>query len=227
MKRNAKIGMVAGIVAAALLLTGLVVGCGEDTTAVTTTGATTETATVAVGVTTIGAVAGGTDTTTAGAGTTTSSTDSSRPAMDHTAESLSVEEQEALLYLAEEEKLAHDVYIVLYEKWGTRVFDNISDSETKHMSSVQSLLQNYGLTDPVASTEAGVFANAELQELYETLITQGSASRAEALKVGVAIETKDIEDLEGLLALTDRSDIEEVARNLLSGSRNHLAAFGG
>jgi hypothetical protein len=36
------------------------------------------------------------------------------------------------------------------------------------MASMQSLLQNYGLSDPIADSETGVFSNAELQELYET-----------------------------------------------------------
>ncbi|MBN1629615.1 MAG: DUF2202 domain-containing protein, partial [Thermoleophilia bacterium] len=38
-------------------------------------------------------------------------------------------------------------------------------------------------------------------------------------------ETKDIADLEALIALTTHSDIKEVAQNLLDGSRKHLAAF--
>lgn len=41
----------------------------------------------------------------------------------------------------------------------------------------------------------------------------------------MAIETKDIQDLEALIAITAHGDIREVAENLLAGSRNHLAAF--
>ena len=135
------------------------------------------------------------------------------------AEPLSPEEQEALIYLREEEKLAHDMYVVLYEKWGTRVFKNISASEARHTASVKSLLDTYGLTDPVGSNAIGVFDNEELQELFDTLVSQGSVSKAAALQVGVAIETKDIEDLERLIALTTHSDIEQVAQNLLDGSQ--------
>lgn len=35
-------------------------------------------------------------------------------------------EAEGLQFMREEEKLAHDVYVTLYQKWGVRVFDNIS-----------------------------------------------------------------------------------------------------
>lgn len=152
------------------------------------------------------------------AGTAPAATDTPGPA-------LSSEEREALLYLREEEKLAHDVYAVLYEKWGTKVFANIQASESRHMASVKTLLDRYGLEDPVQTEEIGVFANEELKQLFDSLVAQGSASEAESLKVGIAIENKDIEDLQRLIASTTHSDIAEVAQNLLEGSRNHLEAF--
>ena len=43
-------------------------------------------------------------------------------------EDLSPAEQEGLLFMREEEKLARDVYITLYEKWNLRIFNNISQS---------------------------------------------------------------------------------------------------
>lgn len=147
------------------------------------------------------------------------SPDATHLAPDTAAGPLSQEEQTALLYLREEEKLAHDVYVTLYEKWGTRVFDNISASELRHMDSVKSLLDSYGLADPVRSDEVGVFTDPELQGLYDSLVAQGSTSAAAALEVGVTIETKDIEDLEALIAFTTHSDVREVAENLLAGSR--------
>ncbi|MCB0135932.1 MAG: DUF2202 domain-containing protein, partial [Caldilineaceae bacterium] len=42
---------------------------------------------------------------------------------------LSEEESAALLFMREEEKLAHDVYVTLYDQWGLRVFSNIAASE--------------------------------------------------------------------------------------------------
>ena len=42
---------------------------------------------------------------------------------------LTAVEKEGLLYMAEEEKLAGDVYLALYEKWNLRVFDNIESGE--------------------------------------------------------------------------------------------------
>ena len=137
---------------------------------------------------------------------------------------MSAEETAALLYMREEEKLAHDVYVTLYAQWGLPVFENISQSEQSHTDSVKALLDHYGLSDP-ASSEIGVFTNPDLQALYTDLVAQGSLSLADALKVGGAIEEIDILDLQEHLAQTSNPDIQNVFNNLLSGSYNHLRAF--
>jgi hypothetical protein len=42
---------------------------------------------------------------------------------------LSPEEAAGLAYMREEEKLAHDVYLALYEQWGSTIFRSIASSE--------------------------------------------------------------------------------------------------
>jgi hypothetical protein len=137
--------------------------------------------------------------------------------------SVSVEDQ--LIFLREEEKLARDVYLALYDKWGAVEFRNIGNSESRHMESVKNLLDRYGLDDPVAGDDAGVFANHELQAAYDSLVAQGSESLEAAYQVGVTIERLDIEDLQTPLVSTTQADIVRVAQNLLNGSQNHLAEF--
>lgn len=133
-------------------------------------------------------------------------------------------EIDALLFMREEEKLARDVYNFLAAQWGLPVFSNIASSEQTHMNSVLDLISRYGLTDP-ASDQAGVFNNADLQNLYNQLTAQGSLSIEEAFKVGAAIEEIDILDLQQRLSQTDQADIQLVFENLLNGSYNHLNAF--
>jgi hypothetical protein len=137
---------------------------------------------------------------------------------------LSAEESAALLYMREEEKLAHDVYVTFYAKWGLPVFQNISQSEQTHTDAVKTLLDRYGLSDP-ASGAVGVFTNPDLQALYNDLVARGSQTLAEALKVGAEIEEIDILDLQERLSQTDNADIQQVFNNLLNGSHNHLRAF--
>ncbi len=137
---------------------------------------------------------------------------------------LSEDEREGILFIREEEKLARDVYLTLYEKWQLDIFDNIARSEQTHMDAVKTLIERYGLPDPVIN-EIGRFKNPELQELYHKLIEMGSKSLVDALKVGAMIEELDIKDIAGYLEKTDKKDIITVYENLMKGSRNHLRAF--
>lgn len=136
---------------------------------------------------------------------------------------LTASEKEGLLFMAEEEKLAGDVYKTLNEKWNIRVFDNIGRAERTHEAAVKTLLERYSLPDPTKG--AGEFSNEKLQALYDDLVSRGSSSQEDALRVGAAIEEIDILDLEERMAQTDREDILLVYDNLKKGSENHLRAF--
>lgn len=134
-------------------------------------------------------------------------------------------ETAALLFMREEEKLAHDVYVALYDTWGLPVFQNIAASEQVHTESVLNLLTIYNLDDPAAGNAPGVFTDPTLQTLYNQLVTQGMQTLVDALRVGAIIEEVDILDLDARLAQTDNADIIQVFQNLRAGSESHLRAF--
>ena len=134
-------------------------------------------------------------------------------------------EVEGLLYMREEEKLAHDVYVTLYDMWGLQLFNNIANSELSHTNAVKNLLDIYGIDDPATGAAVGVFTNATLQSLYDELVAAGSKSLADALMVGAAIEEIDILDLQQNLTGMTNTNIRQVYENLLMGSKNHLRAF--
>lgn len=138
--------------------------------------------------------------------------------------SLSDEEKEDLLQLREEEKLARDVYLYSYEKYGLSIFNNISDSEQTHMNRVLQILENYNLSDP-AGSDTGVFNNQELQNLYNSLTARVDTSELEALLVGAEIEDLDIKDIQDFLQRTTKTDISNMYENLMCGSRNHLRSY--
>lgn len=129
-----------------------------------------------------------------------------------------------LNYLIEEEKLAHDVYTVLYEEYGFQVFANILESETQHQDSVLKLLDAFDVEDP-RSEELGVFNDPELQELFDTLIVKGMLSETDAFEVGVIIEEKDIADITNQLENASDADVIDTLERLRAGSENHLRAF--
>ncbi len=140
---------------------------------------------------------------------------------------LSPEEVADLLKMREEEKLARDVYLTLYEQWGSQVFSNIARSEQMHMDAMGVLLDRYGLDDPVAQTNdaRGVFNDPQIQDLYNQLVEQGSASLEAALTVGATIEDLDIKDLNEAIARTTHADIQTVYERLRTGSYHHMQAF--
>jgi hypothetical protein len=140
-------------------------------------------------------------------------------------EALSEAETEGLLLMREEEKLARDVYQILYEKWSLQIFANIAQSEQTHTEAVRDLLEKYNITDPVTDDTIGVFKSETMQKLYTDLVAQGEESETAALTVGATIEDLDIKDLQDLIAETDNQDIKLVYENLMRGSRNHLRAF--
>ena len=131
---------------------------------------------------------------------------------------------EQLVYLIEEEKLAHDVYSKMFELWGSKVFGNILNSEESHQSQVLTVMSTRDIADPRSSQE-GVFKNSDLQKLYDELIAKGSKSAVDAYEVGVAIEVLDIDDLTKMLATAKDADVIAMMENLRRGSENHLRAF--
>lgn len=140
---------------------------------------------------------------------------------------LSSEEVADLTFMREEEKVARDVYLKLYDKWKLTVFSNISGSEQKHMDTILGLLIKYKLPDPAAGKLIGQFSDPALQALYTDLVKQGSLSKLSGLQVGALIEEVDIEDIVEAIERSDHADIDKAYSSLMCGSRNHLRAFVG
>jgi len=138
---------------------------------------------------------------------------------------LDATETHYLLLMREEEKLARDTYITLYDSWGLNVFNNISKSEQKHMDAILSQLNRFGIEDPVSDNTVGVFTDETLAGYYTALVDQGEGSLLDALHVGAYIEELDIADLWEAIESTDDSTLASTYENLLAGSRNHLRSF--
>ena len=136
---------------------------------------------------------------------------------------LSAEEVAGLKYMREEEKLARDVYTQLFNLWGQTTFQSIASSEQMHMDAIKTLLVNFGIATP--ELDAGKFSSPELQSLHDSLVSKGSLSVGEALKVGAEIEEIDILDLQVQINQTTNPDLLMVYNNLMMGSHNHLRSF--
>ncbi|WP_143448656.1 DUF2202 domain-containing protein [Kineosporia sp. A_224] len=136
-------------------------------------------------------------------------------------------QKSTLAGMAEEEKLAHDVYVVLAGSTGDRRFTMIAASEARHLSAVRTLLDRYDVTDPTVGKADGSFTTPAVQSLYDSLVAEGKSSLTAALTVGQKIEKLDIADLAKAGADVKAADVTTVYSRLSAASQHHLAAFGG
>jgi len=132
--------------------------------------------------------------------------------------------EKGLQLMREEEKLAHDVYLALYEKWQVPVFNNIANAESRHYAAVGYLLETYGVEDPAYEKE-GKFKNKDMANLYAELVEKGSSSLESAFEVGALIEELDIQDLQEQLGAGNDDLVTTVFGNLERASEMHLRAF--
>ena len=138
---------------------------------------------------------------------------------------LTTSQKAALKFLAEEEKLARDVYTYLSTKVTTRKFSNIARSEQTHMNYMATLLTKYKLWNPTTNRKPGVFYNKDIQALYTSLTAEGASGLLQAYGVGVKVEELDIGTLEDLLSESMPVDVKAALDLMLAASYNHLEAF--
>jgi len=163
---------------------------------------------------------------------------------------LSQELKDAIAYMGNEERLAYDVYMNLYEYLSTndgmqvkQLYNIATKSEKTHVSIVQSIVQKYnliaddlsnvasGVADSAVSFEdmpRGVYDIPAIQALYDVLYDKGIVSAQDALEVGCMVEVTDINDLDSYLTLAVDSgalDVQSAFEVLRSGSYQHYWAF--
>lgn len=143
-----------------------------------------------------------------------------------TATSASSSLTKSLQLTREEERMARDLYAALADQYdGAMPFSRITLSEQRHFDAVGTLLTRYSVSDPSAGQQAGSYADPTIQKLYGGWLAQGRTSLDAAYDVGVALEKRDIADLEALIASTTEADAKQLYTNLERASEHHLTAF--
>ncbi len=157
--------------------------------------------------------------------------------------------KDALAYMGNEERLAYDIYMNLYQHHSAngveikQLYNIATKSEERHVGIVQSAVQKYSLgADDVTNVVAGVASNTvafedmprgqydipAIQSLYDDLYAKGTSSQREALEVGCMVEVTDINDLDGYIATAESSnasDVKDAFNILRDGSYKHYWAF--
>lgn len=158
---------------------------------------------------------------------------------------LSQDLKDAITYMYNEEGLAYDVYMNIYNELNTsqsikvpQLYNIAMNSETKHIEEVNNLAVRYDLnmtqypdTDETYSIEGigdGNYSVGTIQDLYNLLYDKGITSKQDALEVGCMVEVVDIDDLDEYIRLAEESSASDVltAFNILiSGSYKHYWTF--
>lgn len=139
--------------------------------------------------------------------------------------SLTVSQRTELLRLAEDEKLAHDLYTAFAQAYDLPVFENLAVAEANHLQALRTLMDRYGVTDPTAGKAAGVFASATVQAAYDQLRVQGKASRQAALEAARTVERNAIASYGDAVIGLNAPAAERAYANLQVAENRHLAAI--
>ena len=163
-------------------------------------------------------------------------------ALSSTKSQLTQELQDSITYMYNEEKLAKEVYLNIYEKQSLQQLYNIATkSEVKHEEAVNNLAIKYDLNitqypdtdipydkNSIDKYGSGQYAVEAIQELYDMLYNKGINSQQDALEVGCMVEVTDIDDLDKYIiqaSASNASDVLEVFNFLRDGSYIHYWAF--
>ncbi|HSR26354.1 MAG TPA: DUF2202 domain-containing protein [Candidatus Eisenbacteria bacterium] len=135
-------------------------------------------------------------------------------------------QQSRLAGMAEEEKLAHDLYTAFAAKYpADSTFSHVAAAEAAHLTALRTLLDRYDVADPTAGKAAGHFAAADVQRRYDQLLARGRTSLAAAYAVGVQVEKADVADLDDAANGLTAPDVTRVYLHLEMASQHHLAVF--
>jgi hypothetical protein len=167
------------------------------------------------------------------------------------ASTLTQEAKDTLSYMGNEERLAHDVYLELYNyhlqnsNTAIKQLNNIATkSEVTHIQTVQALINKYELDyssftnidlpelgykeTAIEDMEMGKYDIQKIQELHDLLIAKGEQSVQDALEVGCMVEVTDIDDLLVEIPIaqdSNASDVVAAFEFLRDGSYSHYWAF--
>ncbi len=134
-------------------------------------------------------------------------------------------EQQNLVFMREEEKLAWDLYREMHQIWGLSVFKSVSGEEKEHMKKMLGLLQMYNIPDPVQGDVPGRYVNVYISDIYQSLSQQGRRSVQDALKVCALQEEINILDLIRVSQSATQPKVLEVYAELQRNSISHLRSF--
>ncbi|MFE7169452.1 DUF2202 domain-containing protein [Streptomyces sp. NPDC057616] len=138
---------------------------------------------------------------------------------------LTTAQKSTLARMAEEEKLARDLYTGFADRYGVPLFERTTAAENSHLAAVRTLLDRYDVTDPTAGKATGDFADPAVRATYDRYLKQGDGSLTAALNTGHKVEADETTALRHALTGLKAPDVRQIYGNLLAASERHEEAF--
>ena len=141
----------------------------------------------------------------------------------HPSESLSGQELQGLLYMAEKQKLHRDVYMAMDERTANPIFNELYLSAAKNMDLITATIENFGQVCPVSKKGVGDFIHAEVQNVYDEFTNSVNDNLIDLLSFALRMEERTVEDIQDFLEQEEgNADIRQLYTELLTDSYSHL-----
>lgn len=125
-------------------------------------------------------------------------------------------EKAGLINLLETTKLHRDVYLWINSEYPADLFVNLAQREDKNLALLSVRVDKYGLENPVVDKLQGEFANAAIQEEYNTFVRSTAGDIEAMIEMARAMEHKMIVAVEEQQAtLSGNTDIANLYYTLV------------
>ena len=132
-----------------------------------------------------------------------------------------------IMYLVEQEKVAHDFYRSLDTMWVTDIFNRVANEEFEHVGKLSAVAAELMISVPNHFNEypAGQFIDSKLRHLYAELMIAANFSLEDAYRTCANLEERKMYDLK--MALKEPNfELENLTyKALLIGSEDNFKAF--
>jgi hypothetical protein len=132
-----------------------------------------------------------------------------------------------IMYLVEQEKLAHDFYRSLDTIWVTDIFNRVANEEFEHVGKLSAVAAELMISVPNHFNEypTGQFTDSKLRHLYAELMIAANFSLEDAYRTCANLEERKMYDLK--MALKEPNfELENLTyKALLIGSEDNFKVF--
>ena len=135
-------------------------------------------------------------------------------------------EDEQLISMRLNGKVASDLYSEFYGSWKLDVFYNVGESKLVYDIRMKELFEEFSITDPLESNSVtGKFDDPNMQVFYDALLLKGKESEKNAVIACALMEEKIYRDLGECSRILNDPNAKKILKQMRLTTGNHLRAL--